>query len=426
MQNVDLLIINAAQLVTCASDGLPKRGPQMRSVGLVEKGAVAVDEGSIIDVGSSAEIASKYSSSNIVDATGKVVCPGLVDCHTHAVWAGSRLAEFEMRIQGKSYMDIMHAGGGIMSTVRATRSASVEELWTLASARLDDMLRLGTTTAEIKTGYGLSNEAETKLYVVIRQLDLTHPMTIVPTYLGAHAKPPEHDTTDDYLASLYFGSMQTIAQEHAVSHFAEQGIPLFVDIFCEQGVFDVAQLKEILGLAKERGLKLKAHVDEFVKLGGVTASVELGATSVDHLDVTPDAELDILARSDTVGVMLPAVNFNLGASHFGNARGLIDKGGILALSTDLNPGSAPTTSLPMVMAIACRYQKLLPSEALNACTINAAFALELGDRVGSIEIGKQADLLMLDTDDYRAMMYGFGSSLVSRVWIKGKTVWNAS
>lgn len=426
MKNVDLLLINAHQLVTCANDSQPKRGQQMRDVGIIENGALAIHDGKIIALGTTSNIQAEYQSETVIDVTGKSVIPGLVECHTHTVFAGNRLDEFEMRIQGRSYMDIMNAGGGIRSTVRATRDASLQDLIDLAQKRLDTMQQLGITTVEIKTGYGLSDPAELKMMQAILALADNNTMTIVATHLGAHANPPEYESIDDYLASIYEGSLKTSLQHYDESGLSAENIPMFVDIFVEENVFSVEHMRDLFTIAKERGLHLKAHLDEFVNLGAVPVAVDMGAVSVDHLDATPEHELDYLAQSNTVGVMLPAVNFNLGSSHFANARYLVDANGILALSTDYNPGSAPTMSLPMVMAIACRYQKLLPSEALNACTINAASALKLEQKVGSLEVGKQGDLLILNTEDYRAMIYEFGHNMVEQVIIKGDVVWNAS
>lgn len=426
MNHVDLLIQNAAQVVTCANTGQPKRGDQMREIGSILNGALAVDNGIIVAVGPTDQLTSTYKADTVVDVTGKALIPGLVDCHTHTVHAGNRYDEFEMRIAGKTYMEIMQAGGGIMNTVRATRAVTQDDLIALGGHRLADMLKLGTTTVEIKTGYGLSSEAETKLIQAILALADTLPMTIVPTYLGAHTKPAEYTTTFDYLQSLFTVGLPAAHAAYLASSCQRQNISLFVDIFVEKGVFSVDEMRGYFKAARERGLSLKGHLDQFENLGGVPVAVKMGAVSVDHLEVTPPHELDILAVSDTVGVMLPTVNFNLGVKEFGNARHLIDAGGILALATDFNPGSSPTLSLPMVMAIACRYQKLLPAEALNACTINAAAALNLADRVGSLEVGKQADFVILNHPDYRSMIVEFGRNFVEHVYIKGETAWTAS
>lgn len=421
MKTVDFILKNATQIVTCTNDSQPKRGKQMLDVGIVENGAIAIHEGKIVAIGETPNVLTDYQSELSVDATGKSIIPGFVDCHTHVPYAGTRYDEFEMRVQGKSYMEIMNAGGGILSTVRATRYASLEELITLAQSRLTNMMQLGTTTAELKTGYGLSAEAEAKQMQAILALADLHPVTIVPTFLGAHTKAPEFDSTNDYLESVL---SESLPRANALTQAKQMS--MFVDIFVEEGVFTVEHMYRYFKVAQKHGLPLKAHLDQFEHMGAVPIAVEMGAVSVDHLEVTPGSDLDILANSDTVGVMLPTVNFNLGVCQFGNARHLIDSNGILALATDYNPGSSPTINMPLVMAIACRFQKLLPAEVLNACTINAATALNLQDKVGSLETGKQADFLILDTEDYRALVVEFGRNFVEEVYIKGKQVWKTS
>jgi imidazolonepropionase len=426
MTHIDLLITHAGQLITCASDG-PKRGEAMRDVGMIQDGAVAVKDGVILEVGESAALEARYDARHTLDARGRVVMPGFVDAHTHVVYAGDRLHEFEMRIQGATYMEIMAAGGGIVSTMRAVREASIDHLVEETRRRLDVMLALGTTTVEVKTGYGLSTEAELKLLEAIARLDQTHPATLIPTFLGAHAVPPEFKgRTDDYIDLVVEEMIPAAAAWYAASPFARNGTPFFCDVFCEAGVFDVAQSRRVLEAGRAHGMALKVHADEFENLGGVTLAVTLGATSVDHLDVTPEDEMDRLAASDTVGVVIPAVNFNLGSHHYADARKLIDKGVALALATDINPGSAPCPSMPMVMAIATRYQRLLPAEALNAATLNAAYAVGLGHEVGSLQPGKRADILILDATDYRRLAYEFGVNLVSTVIKEGRIVVNPS
>jgi imidazolonepropionase len=398
--------LNAAQVVTCASPDGPKRRAAMTDVGLIENGAVAVDSGKIVAVGDSATLRANYSAAQTIDAAGKVVCPGFVDPHTHVVYAGNRIGEFELRIQGKSYMEIMAAGGGIVSTMRAVRGASVDQLVAETRPRLDAMFKLGTTTTEIKTGYGLDTPSELNMLKAIEALDQSHPMDVVPTFLGAHALPPEYkDRPDAYVDFVVNDMLPAVAEWHHGSTFASQGILCFNDVFCEQNAFDVAQSRRVLEAGLALGLPVKIHADEFTALGGVTLALELGAVSADHLDVTTPEERAKLAESQTVGVVLPAVNFNLGSSHFADARALIDAGSALAVSTDINPGSAPCPSMQFVMAIACRYQKLLPSEAFNAATINAAYAIGMGDKIGSLETGKQADLLIVNATDYRQIAY---------------------
>lgn len=423
MQSIDLILRNASQLVTCASGSRPQKGMKMAEVGLIRGGAVAVHGEKIVAAGETAAIEQQYTASAIIDAAGCTICPGFIDPHTHLVYAGNRLDEFELRIQGATYIDILKQGGGILSTVRATREATLDELVTAARARLDSMLALGTTTVEIKTGYGLDTETELKMLAVIEELANEHTVDIVPTFLGGHAIPPEYKGRENDYADLVIHDMLPKVERwyHESRFFAAQ-IPCFIDVFCEDGAFSLDNSRRILAAGKQRGMGVKVHADEFVNLGGVRAAIELGAISVDHLDHTSEDEIHLLAQSDTVGVLLPAVNFNLGSFHYANARHMIDSGTAVALSTDANPGSAPCLSMPMVMAITCRYQKLLPAEALIASTINAAVAIGMGDRIGSLEPGKQADLLILDTSDYRDLAYQFGANLVKTVIKRGKVV----
>jgi imidazolonepropionase len=419
--DVDLLIINASQLVTCASPTGPKRKAALQDVGLIPNGAIAIAAGEIVAVGPTADLQSAYLARETIDAGGQVVCPGLVDPHTHVVYAGERVAEFELRVRGASYMEIMAAGGGILSTMKATRAASVTQLSAESRPRLAAMLALGTTTIEVKTGYGLNTESELAMLQALADLDQSQPCDLVPTFLGAHAIPPEYqDRSDDYVAVVIGEMLPAAAQWYAGSPFARRQWPFFNDVFCEAGVFNRDQSRRVLEAGATYGLRPKIHADEFESLGGVALAVDLKAVSVDHLDVTPAEEIAGLAQAETMGVVLPAVNFNLGSTHFAPARAMIDAGVALALATDINPGSAPGPSMQFVMALACRYQHLLPAEALNASTINAAHAIGLGNRVGSLEVGKQADLLILKTSDYRHLAYQFGGNLVERVIKKGR------
>ena len=420
----DLIIANARQLVTCRSGDGPKRGAAMRDVGIVEDGAVAIRGGTIIEVGTTHDLLARFPGTATVDADGKVVCPGFVDSHTHIVFAGDRFEEFEKKIAGADYLEILHAGGGILSTVRNTREATEAELIEQTLHRLEKMLQAGTTTVEIKTGYGLNSETELKMLAVIDAVAAGQPISIVPTFLAAHAVPPEFKDDPDAYVELICGEMLGPAWEwYRQSRFCGH-TPFFVDVFCERGAFSLEQSRRVLAAAKEFGFAIKAHVDEFTNLGGSAAAVGMNAISIDHLDAISDEEIGQLAGSDTVAVVTPAVNFNLGSAHFADARKIIDAGAAVAVATDYNPGSAPCPSMTMAMAIACRYQKLLPSEAFNASTINAAHAVGLGARTGSIEVGKQADLLILDTRDYREAAYEFGGSLVSEVFRSGVSVFS--
>ncbi len=454
MEEVDLIIHNASQLATCAANGKVKKGISMRDVSIIENGGLAVKNGIIAAVGSSGKITKNYASQNSIDARGKVVTPGFVECHTHVVFAGDRLDEFELKITGASYLEILKNGGGIISTVLQTRTAGLPKLIEESRQRLDKILALGVTTCEVKTGYGLDTETELKMLEAIFELDKTHAVDLIPTFLAAHAVPPEFKNNSDSYVDLICGEMLPRALElFANSHFTEKypainargtqskfnrdnqdeqhkkthHSPLtvhnfFTDVFCEKNAFNLEQSRKVLETAKSLGFKLKAHVDEFTNLGGARMAIELGAVSIDHLDKISDAEIQLLAASNTIGVVTPTVNFNFGAKEFADARKMIDAGCAIAVSTDYNPGSAPCPSLPMAMALACRYQKLLPSEALNAATINAAFAAGSGKKIGSLEVGKQADILILDTNDYRQLAYEFGANIIQTVIKRGDVI----
>jgi imidazolonepropionase len=422
MLKADLVISNAGQLVTCASPDRTKRGADMRDLGIIANGALAISDGKFIGVGTTDKILRSFEGKQTLDADGAVVCPGLVDPHTHIVFAGDRHNEFELKIQGADYLEILAGGGGIISTVRNTRDASSEQLVETARNRLDKMLACGTTTCEIKTGYGLDTESELKMLHVIAELARVHPIDIVPTFLAAHAVPPEFKQNTNGYVDLICEEMLPIAWSWYADSPFQGKAPFFCDVFCEKGAFDLEQSRRILEAARQIGFTIKAHVDEFSNLGGSRMAIHMNAASIDHLDTISKEEVEILAKSGTVAIITPTVNFNFGSGEFANARNLIDAGCALALSTDYNPGSAPCPSQPMTMAIACRYQKLLPAEALNAATINAAHSIGLGGTHGSIEIGKTADLLILDTSDYRQLAYEFGGNIVRSVFKSGRDV----
>ncbi len=425
------LIVHNAQIVSCASRGKPLKGKEMADAGVIKDGAVAVDAGRIVAIGASAQILREFDAAETIDAGESVVSPGFVECHTHIVFGGDRLNEFELKIKGADYLEILRSGGGILSTVRQTRAASRESLVGQAWRRLDKMVALGVTTCEIKTGYGLNEETEFKMLDVIAELDASHPLDIVPTFLAAHAVPKDDyragDPTlsDEAIGDLYTDTVCRSMIPRLVGWRDAKGFdgrPMFVDVFCENGAFTLAQSRRVLETARASGLGIKAHVDEFKNLGGSRMCIELGATSIDHLDAISDEEIVLLAGSPTIGVVTPTVNFNLGSCDFAPARKLIDAGCAIALSTDYNPGSAPCPSLPNAMAIACRYQKMLPSEAFVAATINAAFAIGLGTETGSLEPGKWADLIIFDTKDHREVAYEFGGNPVKTVYKRGNRV----
>lgn len=423
LRTVDLLIDNIGQLITCAGDGQPKRGQALGELGIIPDGAVAVDGGQIRAVGPAVSLRERFRPTQRIDAGGRAVCPGFVDCHTHALFGGDRMAEFEMRLRGATYMEIMAAGGGILNTVAQTRRASVADLVAAARPRLDQMLAEGTTTAEIKSGYGLNPSAELAMLQAMAELAGSHPMGIVPTLLAAHTLPPEFDGNPaGYVAQIVDEIIPQAGAWYASSPFAEEGIPFFCDVFVEDHAFDVAQARQVLTAGLAHSLRPKLHVDQFTSMGGVALAVEMAATSADHLEVITPADVARLADAQTMAVLLSAVNFNLGLSHFAPGRALIDAGAAIALATDLNPGSAPCFSMPLVMALATRYLGLSPAEALNSATYNAAHALGLGHRIGSLEPGKAADLLLLHGDDYRLLSYWLGGHPINRVMKGGEWV----
>jgi imidazolonepropionase len=423
MERIDLLIKNAAQLVTCAAPDGPKRGTALGEVEIIEDGAVGVVDGRIHALGPTSDLTARYTAAETIDAAGHAVVPGFVDAHTHLIFGGDRVAEFEMRLAGASYMEIMAAGGGIRSTVAQTRAATEVDLFAAAAARLREMLALGTTTVEVKSGYGLETETELKILRVCERLQREAASDLIPTFLGAHTLPPEFaDDAAGYMMLLEQEILPAAAAWYSTSAFAYSGIPFFIDVFCEDHAFDVQQSAQILDAGRAYGLRGKIHVDQFNRLGGVPMAVQAGVTSVDHLEATTEPDISLLAASAAVSVLLPAVNFNLGLTTFAPARELIDRGAAVALATDLNPGSAPCFSLPFVMALACRYMGMTPAEALHAVTINAAHAVGMAEWVGSLEVGKQADLLILQDADYRHLTYFFGHNPVNKVIKCGKIV----
>jgi imidazolonepropionase len=425
-KQIDLIIHSANQVLTIA--GGPQRGLNLGTLGIIEGGAIALDDGEILDVGPTRELLNTYSAKKMVNASGKVILPGFVDPHTHLVWAGDRSIEFEMRITGASYMEIMNAGGGIVSTVYETRSASLAAIKAQTRPRIDRMLTYGTTTAEAKSGYGLDFESESKLLTAIVELDQEGPLQIVPTFLGAHALPPDSDENGEagyerYTQDLIDDMLPRI-RDWWQATYPERALP-FVDVFCEQGAFSLEQSQQILEVAKTYGFPLKIHADEFVGLGGTALAVRMGAISADHLVQTPPEDIAALGTSATVAVALPGTPFGLAENEYTPAEAILEQGGILALASDLNPGTAWCESMQMVIALACRYMKLTPAQAIAAATINAAAAINLDTKLGSLENGKQADLLVLDAPDYHHLGYRFGTNLVELTVKRGKIVYTS-
>lgn len=411
-----LVIRNAAQIVAVARSSKAVRGSALASPLVISKGALIADGETIRWLGPTAELPPLPSDAEVVDAAGKVVLPGLVDSHTHLVFAGSREGEFEDRLRGATYQEISERGGGINATVQRVRSASKEELKELARGRLERMFRFGVTTVEVKSGYGLSPADELKCLQVIAELNAEGRYDLVPTFLGAHAVPPEYRSDRAGYVRLLVEDM--------LPEVARQRLADFCDVFCEQGVFSVEESDRILRQARRLGLGLKVHADELSPLGGAELAASLGAASADHLLCVTDRGVEALAASDTVATLLPGTAFFLGLP-YAPARKLIAAGAAVALASDCNPGTCPTENLPLVGAMACTQMRMLPGEAVTALTLNAAAAVGRADRIGSLEPGKQADAAIFDVPDYRHLFYHFGVNHVWRVIKGGRVVHSA-
>lgn len=420
--NADLLIRNIRRLATVPGPG-PRRGAALADVGLIRDAALLVRDGRVLWVGAEQALP-RATVTDECDAGGRAVVPGFVDPHTHAVFAGDRVDEFERRLQGVSYQEILAAGGGILATVRATRAASLDAIVAQSAGRLAAMLAHGTTTVEVKTGYGLTLEAELNLLRAIYCLagQFAGRLTVVPTFLPAHALPDEHrDDPDAFVEQIVKEILPAgLAAHRAV---APRGAsPLFADVFCEAGVFNVPQTRRILTRARDLGYQLKVHVDEFEALGGTSLACELQAVSADHLTATGPEEIARLAAAPTVAVFLPGTTFGLGKPDYARARDFIAAGAAIALATDLNPGTCWCVSMPFIIALATRYLRLTPGEALTASTLNAAHAVGLGHERGSLTPGYAADLVILETDDERNLAYRFGQNPVAAVFKDGRLV----
>jgi len=403
----------------------PQRGDQLGALNIILDGAVLLRDSQIVETGKSADLRACFPDEDLLDAGDRVVMPGFVDAHTHLVWAGSRAAEFEMRLQGSSYMEIMAAGGGIQSTVNATRAASSEDLLAQTRLRALDIFRHGTTTAEAKSGYGLDLENEIKQLAVLLELNKKGGLEILPTFLGAHAIPAEYkDCPDDYV-NLLCANMLPEVRRWWLEHAAEYPLP-FVDVFCEKGAFNLDQSRRILESAQGLGFPLKIHADEFENLGGAALAAELKAVSADHLVTTSGRDLLILSQSDTVAVSLPLTPFGLAEKDYSPALDIIKAGGLFALASDLNPGTAWCGNMQLAIAVACRYIRLTPAQAVASATINAAAAVGRHQRLGSVHPGKQADLIILSVSDYRHLAYQFGVNLVDMVIKKGRLFKNST
>jgi imidazolonepropionase len=416
---VDLLLLGAGELVTM--DGGPRTGERLKDVRAIKNGAVAAYQGRIVDVGPTEEVLARVQTgptTRIIDARGRAVIPGFVDPHTHLCFAGDRADEFAMRLQGATYQEIAARGGGIMATVSATRQATEPHLVELGLKRLDALALTGTTTVEIKSGYGLTTADELKMLRAIREMAGRHPLDLVPTFMGAHELAPEYRADKEGYVRLVCEEMLPllIAEQQG----ADRPLAVFCDVFTEKGVFTVAESRRMLQRAKQLGLRPKVHADELSDLGGAALAAEVGAISADHLLYASEAGLAAMAHSKTVAVCLPGTAFCLMTVPYANARHMVDAGCIVALASDFNPGSCPAYSMPFIITLACMHMKLDPSEALAAATINAAAAIGVEHRVGSLEIGKQADLVILDAPSHRHIPYRMGQGSVASVIKKGR------
>ncbi|MED4072043.1 imidazolonepropionase [Priestia endophytica] len=408
-------IKHATQLATLAGKGKgPRSQEAMSELGLIEDGSLWIENGIIQAVGTTNDLEKRYAeklhTADVVEAFNHLVTPGLVDPHTHVVYGGSREREFEMRLEGATYMDIMNAGGGIHATTRMTREAIEEELLEQTMSRLDSFLAHGVTMVESKSGYGMNLETELKQLRVMKELQQKHVIDLVPTFMGAHAVPPEFKGKEDEFVDYLIDKM--------LPTVAEENLAEFNDVFCEKGVFTPEQSKRILEAGKEYGLVPKIHADEIEPYGGAELAAKVGAVSAEHLLKASDEGIHAMAKAGTIACLLPATALYL-REEVAAGRKMIDTGVPVAISTDCNPGSSPTTSMPLVMNLACILMRLTPAEALTAATYNAACAINRQEQVGSLEVGKQADIVLWDVKNYQELQYLFGVNHVKAVWKKG-------
>ncbi|PYV08982.1 MAG: imidazolonepropionase [Acidobacteria bacterium] len=415
-----LVLKNLAQVVTLAGDPPPRRGESMRRLGVIEGGAVVVRGERIAWVGRTHDLPRDETRRDwqVVDGLGLelVALPGFVDSHTHPVFAGTRAAEYEARSEGRTYQEIAAAGGGIRTSTRQLREATADHLVSRVEGFFRKFLGHGTTTIEAKSGYGLSVEDEVKSLEVLAALGARSRLEVVPTFMGAHDVPDEHRASRrDYVRQII---------EVMIPRVAGARLARYCDVFCDSGYFTVDEARAILEAARAAGLGIRIHAEELAASGGARLAAELKAASADHLDWVGDEDIAALARAGTVATLLPGVPFNLGLGRYAPARRLIASGVPVALATDFNPGSCPTLNMQIILSIACSQMKMTPAEAITAATINAACSLDLADRVGSIEPGKQADIVLMDVADYRELPYFFGVNHCVMTIKKGNIVVN--
>lgn len=405
-----LLLTNIGMLATPTGTGA-KRGPEQGSIQILKDAWVLVEDGVIAQVGTGA--APQVTDAQVIDAEGKLVTPGLVDAHTHLIFGGWRQNELGMKLHGKTYLEIQNAGGGIQSTTNATRQATEEELTQKATKALDEMMSFGTTTVEAKSGYGLATEHELKALQVIKNLNDRHAVDIVATFMGAHLVPAEYkNNREEYIRLIC---------EEMIPLVAKQGIAKFNDVFCEADTFTVEESRQVLEAGKKYGLRPKIHADEIEAIGGSILAGEIGAISSEHLIVCPPEGIESLAKGGVIACLLPATSFNLGAT-FAPARDMVNAGVPVAMASDFNPGSCPCLNLQFVINLGCLKYRLTPEEVLTAVTLNGAAAIDMADKVGSVEPGKQGDLVIWDAPDLDYICYRVGSNLVKTVIKKGAVI----
>ncbi|MDT7780549.1 MAG: imidazolonepropionase [Acidobacteriota bacterium] len=411
--NETLAIINCSQLVTLAGPRRPRVGREMRELAIIEDGAMLVRDGLIERTGTRAEIEPLAGASvEVIDAGGRVLMPGFVDAHAHPVFAGDRADEFEKRAEGMSYQEIAAEGGGIRSTVRRTRAATEDELYASARRREAWFLRMGTTTVEAKSGYGLSVEDELKMLRVVRRLDAEGRLSYVPTFLGAHEVPDEYRGRREEYVDLVV--------EEMLPRVAVEGLAEFCDVFCEERVFTVGESRRVLEAARGRGLSLRIHADQLTRGGGALLAAELKTKTADHLEHTDAEGFAALKSAGVQPVLLPGSVYALGSIRYPAAREMIEAGLAVVVATDFNPGSSPTPSMTMILSLASTHMKMTPAEGLSAATVNAAYSLNRGDHVGTLEAGKRADFVIQDCADYRELAYFFGVEHPHAVYVGGR------
>lgn len=413
-----ILMKNANEVITLKSDSEgPRIKEKMREIEIMANASILIERNRIAAIAPLAQIEAAFphllAGAEVIDAEGKIIMPGLIDCHTHLVHGGTREQELMMRLNGATYMEIMNAGGGIHATTKQTRDASFEELYTKTYRHLDVFLKHGVTTIEAKSGYGLEWETEKKQLEVARKLQDTHPIDIISTFMGAHAVPRDYTGREDEFVDVVIRDM--------LPKVAEMRLAEFNDVFCEKGVFTPAQSRRILEAGKALGLIPKIHADEIEPYKGAELAAEVGAISAEHLLVASDEGIQKMADACTIAVLLPGTAFFLRAP-FARGRLMIDEGVPVAIATDFNPGSSPTMSLPFMMNLACMQMGMSLEEVLVATTINAAYAINRGDELGSLEVGKQADLLMLDVENYKQLQYFYGMNHTHTVIKNGRIV----